>query len=76
MSKCTSGVVTWFNENKGYGFIRETGDATKRDIFVHYTAITGEGFKTLAEGQEVVFDLVEPILWKSIQALNVQKVAS
>jgi CspA family cold shock protein len=61
-----SGKVKWFNERKGYGFIeREDGD----DIFVHYTAIQGDGFKTLAEGQSVEFDIVEGT--KGKQAANV-----
>ena len=51
-----TGKVKWFNAEKGFGFIeREGGD----DIFVHFTAIQGEGFKTLEEGQEVEFDIVE-----------------
>jgi CspA family cold shock protein len=50
------GTVKWFNAEKGFGFIeREGGD----DVFVHFTAITGEGFKTLEEGQKVEFDIVE-----------------
>jgi len=52
MSKET-GVVKWFNESKGYGFIsRDSGDG---DIFVHFSAIAGDGFKTLAEGDKVEF---------------------
>lgn len=63
------GSVKWFNEAKGYGFIKlETGD----DVFVHYSAIQCDGFKTLAEGQEVEFDLVEG--QKGKQAANVTKV--
>ena len=63
------GSVKWFNEAKGYGFIKlETGD----DVFVHYSAIQCEGFKTLAEGQTVEFDLVEG--QKGKQAANVIKV--
>ena len=51
-----TGKVKWFNAEKGFGFIeREEGD----DIFVHFTAIQGEGFKTLEEGQEVEFEVVE-----------------
>jgi len=51
------GKVKWFNENKGYGFIeREDG---RGDVFVHFSAIQDEGFKTLAEGQEVEFEIVE-----------------
>ena len=50
----TTGTVKFFNEQKGYGFIaREQGD----DVFVHFSAIQGEGFKTLREGQRVEFDV-------------------
>jgi CspA family cold shock protein len=50
------GRVKWFNNKKGYGFIeRDDGD----DVFVHYTAIQEDGFKTLAEGQEVEFEIVQ-----------------
>ncbi|MDR1377985.1 MAG: cold-shock protein [Synergistaceae bacterium] len=49
------GTVKWFNESKGYGFI--TADEGK-DVFVHYSAIKGDGFKTLAEGQKVAFEIV------------------
>lgn len=50
------GKVKWFNEKKGYGFIeRDGGD----DVFVHYTAITGGGFRTLTEGQQVEFEIVQ-----------------
>ena len=63
------GAVKWFNESKGYGFIQiESGD----DVFVHYTAIQGEGFRTLAEGQRVEFELVDGDRGK--QAANVTKV--
>ncbi|MHC4482329.1 MAG: cold-shock protein [Planctomycetota bacterium] len=50
------GTVKWFNQGKGYGFI-STADG--RDIFVHYSNISGEGFKTLVEGDRVNFDIVE-----------------
>ena len=51
-----TGKVKWFNAEKGFGFIeREGGD----DVFVHFTAIQGEGYKTLDEGQEVEFEIVE-----------------
>jgi CspA family cold shock protein len=63
------GRVKWFNATKGFGFIeREDGS----DIFVHYSAISAEGFRTLAEGQEVSFDVVEGD--KGLQASNVQLV--
>ncbi|MEF9967468.1 MAG: cold-shock protein [Longicatena sp.] len=52
----STGKVKWFNAEKGYGFI--TSDDGK-DIFVHYTSIQGDGFKTLEEGQAVNFDVVE-----------------
>jgi len=52
-----TGLVKWFNDSKGYGFIRAEG--TDRDVFVHYSAIQGDGFKTLAEGQEVQFELID-----------------
>jgi CspA family cold shock protein len=52
----TEGKVKWFNQKKGYGFI-STSDG--RDIFVHYSNISGEGFKTLDEGNAVKFDIVE-----------------
>ena len=53
----TNGTVKWFNETKGFGFITpENGD---KDCFVHHSAIQGNGFKTLAEGERVEFDLVQ-----------------
>jgi CspA family cold shock protein len=51
-----NGTVKWFNDSKGFGFI-ETQEGT--DVFVHFSAINSEGFKTLAEGQEVTFDVTE-----------------
>ena len=63
-----TGRVKWFNDAKGYGFIaRDQGP----DVFVHYTSIQGEGFKSLAEGQQVEFDLLEGP--KGLQAANVRK---
>lgn len=67
-----NGSVKWFNDSKGYGFIMAEGVAG--DIFVHYTAIQGDGFKTLAEGQRVEFELIDGP--KGPQATNVQKVES
>ncbi|MBI2343092.1 MAG: cold shock domain-containing protein [Deltaproteobacteria bacterium] len=62
------GRVKWFNDHKGYGFIeREEGP----DVFVHYSAIQGEGYKTLTEGETVTFDLVDGT--KGPQAQNVMK---
>ena len=53
----TQGTVKWFNESKGFGFI-SLEDGSK-DVFVHHTAIDGDGFKTLAEGQRVEFEVVQ-----------------
>jgi CspA family cold shock protein len=64
-----TGRVKWFNDSKGYGFIEQEGG---RDIFVHYTAIQGEGFKSLAEGQKVEFEIIEGA--KGPQATQVVKV--
>lgn len=61
-----NGTVKWFNNEKGFGFISvEGGD----DVFAHFTAIQGEGFKTLEEGQKVSFDIVEGA--KGLQAANI-----
>ena len=62
------GKVKWFNAEKGYGFI--TGEDGK-DVFVHFSAIQGEGFKTLDEGQNVTYDLTEG--QRGMQASNVVK---
>jgi CspA family cold shock protein len=65
-----TGTVKWFNDAKGYGFIaREDGD----DVFVHYSAISGSGFRSLNEGQAVEFDVVDGP--KGKQAANVTKAA-
>jgi CspA family cold shock protein len=57
MAEKKQGKVKWFNNSKGYGFI--VHPEIKEDIFVHYSAIQGQGYKTLAEGQEVEFELVQ-----------------
>ena len=66
------GVVKWFSNRKGYGFI--TTQDGQKDVFVHHTGIRGEGYKTLAEGQEVEFDVVASP--KGEQAANVVKAAA
>lgn len=67
----TIGKVKWFNEAKGYGFIEPDGGG--RDVFVHYSAIQGEGYKTLSEGQPVEFEVIQGE--KGPQASNVSKAA-
>jgi CspA family cold shock protein len=63
------GVVKWFNDSKGFGFLQqESGE----DVFVHFSAIQGDGFKTLTEGQAVTFDIVQGN--KGLQAANVVRV--
>lgn len=69
MADKTRGKVKWFNDAKGYGFIEQEGGS---DVFVHYTAIQGEGYKSLQEGQEVTFEVVEGA--KGPQAANVTRV--
>lgn len=64
------GKVKWFNNEKGYGFI-ELGNDSSEDIFVHYSAIDCEGYKTLKEGDIVDFTLVETT--KGSQAINVKE---
>ncbi|MCL2373221.1 MAG: cold-shock protein [Defluviitaleaceae bacterium] len=63
-----TGIVKWFNAEKGYGFISIEGED---DVFVHFSAIQSEGFKTLEEGQEVRFDVVDGE--KGPQAANVER---
>lgn len=62
-----TGTVKWFDESKGFGFIDGNGE----DVFVHFSAIQGEGFKTLAEGDKVTFDVEDGR--KGLQAANVVK---
>ncbi len=62
------GVVKWFNDSKGFGFIEQESGA---DVFVHFSSIKGEGFKSLAEGERVEFDIVDGA--KGPQAANVVK---
>ena len=64
-----NGTVKWFNSEKGYGFI--SNDNGGDDVFVHFSAIVGEGFKTLEEGQKVTFDTEQDP--KKLRAVNVVK---
>lgn len=64
----SKGIVRRFNNQRGFGFI---SDSEGNDVFVHYTGINGEGFKTLEEGQEVEFDIIQSE--KGPQAVNVTK---
>jgi CspA family cold shock protein len=63
----TKGTVKWFNEKKGFGFIESEEHG---DVFVHYSAIEGQGFKSLTDGDEVTFDVSEGN--KGLQAVNVR----
>jgi CspA family cold shock protein len=67
VNSLAEGNVKWFNDAKGYGFINQDGD--DKDIFVHFTAIKKEGFKTLKEGERVLFELSQGP--KGLQATNV-----
>jgi CspA family cold shock protein len=68
-SMALSGTIKWFNESKGYGFIEHEGGS---DVFVHYSAIQGDGYKTLIEGDNVEFEIEEGE--KGPKATNVVKV--
>lgn len=61
------GTVKWFNAQKDYGFI--TNESTGEDVFVHFSGIAGEGYKSLEEGQNVTFDITEGN--RGLQAVNV-----
>ena len=63
-----TGTVKWFNDAKGFGFISRDGAP---DVFVHHTAILSEGFRSLAEGEKVTFEVVQGP--KGLQAANVRK---
>lgn len=65
-----NGRVKWFNETKGFGFLEQDGG---EDVFVHFSSIVGDGFKTLIEGQEVKFEVTQG--QKGPQASNVEPVA-
>ncbi|MDA1275617.1 MAG: cold shock domain-containing protein [Verrucomicrobia bacterium] len=62
------GKIKWFDNKKGFGFISQEPD---QDVFVHHTSITGDGFKTLEEGEEVSFEVIEGE--KGLKAQNVQR---
>ena len=65
----TTGTVKWFSNQKGYGFIIE--DGTGKEVFVHYSAIQGQGYKSLQEGEKVKFEITSG--QKGYQAVNVTK---
>jgi CspA family cold shock protein len=67
-----TGIVKWFNNAKGYGFV--TPDQGEQDVFIHFSAINMDGYKTLKEGQKVQFDLEEGP--KGLHASNLQSVST
>jgi CspA family cold shock protein len=67
----TRGTVKWFSDQKGYGFV--TPEGGKKDVFVHFSALQGEGFKSLREGEAVEFEITQGP--KGEQASNVRKVS-
>jgi CspA family cold shock protein len=67
--KMAQGIVKWFNDAKGFGFIQQDNGP---DVFAHFSAIAGDGFKSLAEGQRVEFDVIEG--QKGPQAANITKI--
>ncbi|MDO8136674.1 MAG: cold shock domain-containing protein [Candidatus Brocadiales bacterium] len=71
MATRVTGKVKWFDAKKGFGFIEHEGG---KDVFVHYSSIAGDGFRTLEDGEKVEFDLVEGA--KGLQAQNVTKVST
>ena len=72
MSERVTGTVKWFNDAKGYGFIARDGGGS--DVFVHYSAVGGDGFKSLAEGQRVEFQIEQGP--KGMAAAEVRKVGT
>ena len=69
MIPMATGTIKWFSDQKGYGFV--TPEGSGKDVFVHFSALQGEGFKTLAEGQRISFDITQGP--KGEQASNVVK---